>query len=112
MSLMQFLRMLHARRMIVLAAFLSCLLTAAITAFVLPPRYEARARVMLDVLKPDPITGQVMTNSFMRAYTVTQVEMMKGSGVSGRIGMLECAFSDGCVCVWVTPPDSSGASRN
>ena len=85
MSLMQFLRMLHARRMIVFAAFLSCLMTAAITAFVLPPRYEARARVMLDVLKPDPITGQVMTNSFMRAYTMTQVEMIKGSGVSGRV---------------------------
>lgn len=85
MSLMQFLRLLYARRMIVLAAFLSCVLTAAITAFVLPPRYEARSRVMLDVLKPDPITGQVMTNSFMRAYTVTQVETIKGSGVSGRV---------------------------
>lgn len=85
MSLMQFLRMLNARRMIVLAALLSCLVTAIITAFVLPPRYEARSRVMLDVLKPDPITGQVMTNNFMRAYTVTQVEMIKGTAVAGRV---------------------------
>ena len=58
MSLIQFLRMLYARRMIVLATFLSCLITAAVTAFILPPRYEARARIMLDVLKPDPVTGQ------------------------------------------------------
>lgn len=85
MSLMQFLRMLHARRMIVLATLLSCLLTAIVTAYVLPPRFEARSRVMLDVLKPDPITGQVMTNNFMRAYTVTQVEMIKGTGVAGRV---------------------------
>lgn len=85
MSLIQFLRMLYARRMIVLATFLSCLITAAITAFVLPPRYEARARIMLDVLKPDPVTGQVMTNNFMRAYTVTQIETLKGTGVAGRV---------------------------
>jgi uncharacterized protein involved in exopolysaccharide biosynthesis len=85
MSLIQFLRMLYARRMIVLATFLSCLITAAVTAFILPPRYEARARIMLDVLKPDPVTGQVMTNNFMRAYTVTQIETLKGTGVAGRV---------------------------
>jgi polysaccharide biosynthesis transport protein len=85
MSLAQFLRLLFARRMIILVTFASCVLTALVTAFVLPPRYEARARVMLDVLKPDPVTGQVMTNNFMRAYTITQVEMIKGTGVAGRV---------------------------
>lgn len=85
MSLVQFLRMLYARRMIVLAALLSCVITATLTAFLLPPRYEAHARLMLDVLKPDPVTGQVMSNNFMRAYTVTQIEMIKGTAVAGRV---------------------------
>ena len=85
MSLIQFLRMLYARRMIVLATLLSCLITATLTAFILPPRYEAQARLMLDVLKPDPVTGQVMSNNFMRAYTVTQIEMIKGTAVAGRV---------------------------
>ena len=85
MSLVQFLRMLYARRMIVLATLLSCVITATLTAFILPPRYEAQSRLMLDVLKPDPVTGQVMSNNFMRAYTVTQIEMIKGSAVAGRV---------------------------
>lgn len=85
MSLVQFLRMLYARRMIVLATLLSCVITATLTAFILPPRYEAQARLMLDVLKPDPVTGQVMSNNFMRAYTVTQIEMIKGTAVAGRV---------------------------
>lgn len=85
MSLIQFLRMLYARRMIVLATLLSCVITATLTAFILPPRYEAQARLMLDVLKPDPVTGQVMSNNFMRAYTITQIEMIKGTAVAGRV---------------------------
>lgn len=85
MSLIQFLRMLFARRMIVLATLLSCVITATLTAFILPPRYEAQARLMLDVLKPDPVTGQVMSNNFMRAYTITQIEMIKGTAVAGRV---------------------------
>lgn len=85
MSLVQFLRMLYARRMIVLASLLSCVITATLTAFILPPRYEAQARLMLDVLKPDPVTGQVMSNNFMRAYTVTQIETIKGTAVAGRV---------------------------
>jgi len=31
------------------------------------------------------VTGQVMTNNFMRAYTVTQIETLKGTGVAGRV---------------------------
>lgn len=85
MSLAQFLRLLFARRMIILVTLVACLATATLTAFLLPPRYEARARVLLDVLKPDPVTGQVMTNNFMRAYTVAQIEMIKGTGVTGRV---------------------------
>lgn len=77
MSLIQFFQILWARRVIVLAALLSCVVAASITAELLPERYTGRARVMLDVVKPDPVTGQVIGNQFLRAYTRTQIELIK-----------------------------------
>ena len=77
MSLIQFFQILWARRVIVLAALLSCIFAAAVTAELLPERYTGRARVALEVAKPDPVTGQVLGNQFLRAYTRTQIEMIK-----------------------------------
>jgi uncharacterized protein involved in exopolysaccharide biosynthesis len=77
LSLIQFFQILWARRVIVLAALLSCVIAAAVTAELLPERYTGRARVMLDVIKPDPVTGQVIGNQFLRAYTRTQIELIK-----------------------------------
>ena len=77
MSLIQFFQILWARRVIVLAALLSCVIAATVTAELLPERYTGRARVMLDVVKPDPVTGQVLGNQFLRAYTRTQIELIK-----------------------------------
>jgi succinoglycan biosynthesis transport protein ExoP len=77
LSLIQFFQILWARRVIVLAALLSCVIAAAVTAELLPERYTGRARVMLDVIKPDPVTGQVLGNQFLRAYTRTQIELIK-----------------------------------
>ncbi|CAM3089911.1 hypothetical protein SPAN111604_03010 [Sphingomonas antarctica] len=77
MSLIQFFQILWARRVIVLAALLSCLIAAAVTAELLPERYTGRSRVMLDVVKPDPVTGQMLGSQFLRAYTRTQIELIK-----------------------------------
>lgn len=77
MSLIQFFQILWARRVIVLAALLSCVIAATVTAELLPERYTGRSRVMLDVVKPDPVTGQVIGNQFLRAYTRTQIELIK-----------------------------------
>lgn len=77
MSLIQFFQILWARRVIVLAALLSCIIAATVTAQLLPQRYTGRARVTLEVAKPDPVTGQVLGNQFLRAYTRTQIELIK-----------------------------------
>jgi polysaccharide biosynthesis transport protein len=76
-SLIQFFQILWARRVIVLAALLSCVIAAAITSELLPERYTGRSRVMLDVVKPDPVTGQMLGSQFLRAYTRTQIELIK-----------------------------------
>lgn len=85
MSLFQFLRILAARRHFLIIALLSCVITATAASFVLPKRYKASARVLLDIVKPDPVTGQVIANQFLRAYTNTQIEMIRDQQVAGQV---------------------------
>ena len=63
MSLAQFLRILIARRWIILVTLFTCVAVALAVARILPERYPAKARVMLDIVKPDPVTGQIKGNS-------------------------------------------------
>lgn len=85
MSLIQFLRILWARRAILLAALLACFLAAVATMLIVPKRYQAQTRVMLDLIKPDPVTGQLMGNQFVRAYIKTQAELIKDDQVAGKV---------------------------
>lgn len=85
MSLIQFLRILIARRWLVLGTTLVCLLTAIVVGFFLPKAYEGKARVVLDLVKPDPVTGQMLNSSFARAYTQTQVELIRDQGTMGAV---------------------------
>ena len=84
MSLIQFFRILWARRTIVLVATLTCLVSAVIIGKLIPPRYVAQSRVMLDVVKPDPVTGEMIASQFARAYVKTQIELIKDYRIAGR----------------------------
>jgi uncharacterized protein involved in exopolysaccharide biosynthesis len=77
MSLIQFLHILMARRMIVLACFLTSVVVAAIVASTLPPRYTAKTRVLMDIIKPDPVTGEVISGRDPRGFIRTQIELIK-----------------------------------
>ena len=85
MSLIQFLRILIARRWIILGLLLASTAIATIVAFRLPERYPARARIMLDVIKPDPVTGSVIATQFVRGYTKTQSELIRDYRVAGEV---------------------------
>lgn len=85
MSLIQFLRIFWARRAIVLAALFAFFVGGVAVSFLLPAKYEARSRVLLDVIKPDPVTGQLMSTQFLRAYISTQIELIKDYRTSGQI---------------------------
>ena len=85
MSILQFLRIIWARRYIILTATLVSVISAAILVQVVTPRYTAQSRVMLDVVKPDPVTGQVMATAFLRAYTKTQIELVKDFKVASEV---------------------------
>ena len=85
MSLAQFFRILIARRLIILATLIVAMLVAVALCFLLPAKYPATARVLMDVIKPDPVSGQVISSSFVRGYTKTQTELITDYRVAGDV---------------------------
>jgi len=83
MSLLQFLRILFARRAIILAAMLSCFIVATVTAFLLPKTYTATSRILLG--QPDPVSGDAITDRGLGSFAKTQIELMKDYRTAGRV---------------------------
>jgi uncharacterized protein involved in exopolysaccharide biosynthesis len=85
MSIGQFLVILWARRTFIAAATVSCLVGALIVCMILPPRWESSARVMLNYIKPDPVTGEVIAGASARAYVATQSQLVTDYTVAGKV---------------------------
>jgi uncharacterized protein involved in exopolysaccharide biosynthesis len=85
MSIIQFLTILWARRFLVFAATFSCLLGAVVLVMILPPRWQAHSRAMLDLIKPDPVTGQIISGASAHAYAATQMELIRDYRVAGLV---------------------------
>lgn len=85
MNFEQIFRLLWARRMVIVIATIACLFAATVAGMILPPRYEAHARVMLNVVKPDPVTGEIIASQFARAYVKTQTELIRDYRIAGRV---------------------------
>ncbi|HEX7751736.1 MAG TPA: Wzz/FepE/Etk N-terminal domain-containing protein [Novosphingobium sp.] len=85
MSIQQFFRIIWARRTILWITLGASLLAAAVTLLLVPKSYEATSRVVLEVLKPDPVTGEILQGGGQRAYISTQMEMVKDYRVAGRV---------------------------
>jgi uncharacterized protein involved in exopolysaccharide biosynthesis len=84
MSLIQFWRILWARRLLILGTTLCCLLGGAMVLLIVPPRWQAEAHVFLNLLKPDPVTGEVISSNAERAYVATQAELITDYSVVGQ----------------------------
>ncbi|MFZ5745042.1 MAG: Wzz/FepE/Etk N-terminal domain-containing protein [Pseudomonadota bacterium] len=85
MSFEQIFRLLWARRGMILIATVFSMFAATIVGLVLPPRYQAHARVMLNLVKPDPITGESISSQFARAYVRTQTELIRDYRIAGKV---------------------------
>lgn len=83
MSIFQFLRILWAHRFVILATTIFTSAGALIAILIVPPSYSAVSRVMLNTLKPDPITGEVISSVSSRTYVATQTELIKDYQVAG-----------------------------
>ena len=84
MSITQFLRILMMRRNIIILALLASVLAGVAIVKLIPKQYEATTRMMLEIIRPDPVTGEVLSSSYARAYTKTQIELIKDYRVAGR----------------------------
>jgi uncharacterized protein involved in exopolysaccharide biosynthesis len=84
MNLFQFLRILWARRYLTLMTTVCTFIGAIIAILIIPPRYEGVSRVLLNILKPDPITGEVVSTQSARTYITTQMELIRDFGVAGK----------------------------
>lgn len=85
MSLIQFLRILVARRWMILSSMLACLLVATVVVSILPKRYPGYARVLVDLSKPDPVTGQGVSSAAARTYFRTQTEFIRDMRVATQV---------------------------
>jgi uncharacterized protein involved in exopolysaccharide biosynthesis len=94
MGLMQFLRIFWARRWLILGAALACVAGAYIVTLIIPPRWEAHSRIMLNLVKPDPVTGEVISGPSTRSYLATQVELVTDDTVAGQVADQLGWFSD------------------
>ena len=86
MNIGHFLLIFWARRVLIIAATASCLIGALIVSAILPPQWKATERIMLDYLKPDQVTGLVLTGGpEMHALVQTQVELITDYTVAGQV---------------------------
>lgn len=85
MSFEQIFRLLWARRGMIIIATVLSLLAATLVGMVTPPRYTAHARVMLNLVKPDPVTGESMSSNFARGYVRTQTELIRDYRIAGKV---------------------------
>lgn len=85
MSLIQFLRILLARKNMILLTMLACLVVATVVVVALPKRYPGSARILMDNVRPDPVTGQGISATAARGYAQTQIQFIKDLRVSGQV---------------------------
>lgn len=85
MTIKQFFAILWARRAFLFVTAGGALISALVVAFLLPTRYEATSRVMLNFIKPDPVTGEVISSNFARTYSKTQTELIRDYRVAGLV---------------------------
>lgn len=85
MNFHQFFRILWARRALILLTTVAAFAAALLVVRIVPVRYDATSRVMLDIMKPDPVSGEGISSGFARAYTKTQSELIRDYRVAGRV---------------------------
>lgn len=85
MSFITFFRILWAKRAIILLATLGAFLAALFVVMTVPPRYDATSRFMLDLLKPDPVTGEMIGARSGKEYVKTQIQLIKDYRVAGKV---------------------------
>lgn len=101
MTLTQLLRIVIARKWLVLAlVVLSAMAGTAATVFLIPKQFAAEASMVLDV-RPDPVLNALAPGLTSPAYLATQIEIIKSDRVAARVvRMLGLANSPAAMQQW------------
>lgn len=85
MNIVQFLRILWARRILVIVAFFASVVGAYLVVSLVQPRYQATSRVNVDLLKSDPVTGQGKDIRNAGVFFDAQQELVRDYSVTGAV---------------------------
>lgn len=85
MSIIQFIRIMMARWLLIVACTAFTFLGGFLVTLLVQPRYEAKAHVMMNILKPDAVTGTVGNLQNFGAYIQTQQELVKDYQVTAPV---------------------------
>lgn len=85
MTMMQFLRVLWARKWLMLATFSLTVAAAIIISVLLPKQYTATSTLVVNSKASDPLTGTVMPAQLMPGYLATQVGIMSSQNVGLKV---------------------------
>lgn len=85
MDLIQFYRLLQARKGLFLSVFGSILALAIILTFVLPKTYMAEVSVIVDSKMSDPITGSIIPMELEAANLATQTDIITSHNVAAKV---------------------------
>jgi succinoglycan biosynthesis transport protein ExoP len=97
------LRALAARWPLILVTTLASLLGGVWVTVTSAPRYQGSARVVLDYIRPDPTTGEVVSSKMLDAYLTSQIRMLKDQQV---------AVPAAEILGWMDSPDVLAAYAN
>lgn len=85
MSILQFLRIFWARWLTIVIATVAAAVGSTVVSLLVQPRYEATARILLSLSKPDPVTGATANLRNMTPYFDAQRELLRDHRTAGRV---------------------------
>ena len=100
MSIKQFLRIVWARKWLVLALLVIVSIAGTATTLLLPKQYTAEAALIVE-MRIDPVLGAIAPSLAMPGYMATQIDILKSERVAGRVvKMLGVERSPSAVAQW------------
>lgn len=85
MNFAQFLRILQARKKIVLLTLLVTVAATLLVSLLLPKTYEASSSLVMNYKGVDPLTGMALPGQLMPGYMATQVDIIGSKNVALRV---------------------------
>ena len=113
MSLAQLLQILAVGRWRLLLCIAACIAGAMAFAVRLPPTYEARARVILELVSPDLVTGTEVNAKATESYVRTQQLLATSERVALRVvEQLGWAENQAVIDAWAASTGGQGDVRS